>query len=236
MVIVGHLIYGTVLLIAGLVIKNFDVKLWLYPLGLGFGHLLIFFPGILEVVREHERKSVVVFFIAFQLLLFAQDIYVLKIYGDPIAFGGTGLKQQRLLDAFFYVYIACEGAGSFLLLSCIYWIQFFDPSKIEKATLLKSFMVLGLILGIAGSVLYSLAWDIYIQYIGCGLIGVASIVYGFGFLAGRFNWLKPPSNTIDIRPNVDNKRREKEPLMKRIVPIKVPQPAPAPDRYNRLSP
>jgi len=233
MVILGHLLYGSILMSASLLVTNFEAKLWMYPLGLGIGHLLIFFPGLLELIRDNNRKSVIIFFLGFQLILSAQDLYVLRLYGDPLGFGGSlasaeSEKRELMLTVFYYAYTACEGLGTSLLLSSIYWIQFFDPSHIEKATMLKSMMVFGLALGIAGSVLYSLAWELWIHYMGCGLIGTATLVYGFGFIAGRFNWLRPPR---ERRPVLVSNRRitkkiEREPLMKRIVPIRVPQKGP----------
>jgi len=234
-VLIGHLVYVGTLLCGSLYVSDISKKILLYAVGLGSGHFLIFFPGLLELIKEHDRKSVTFFFIGFQLLLVAQDMYPVRL--DAAKDNGAVAEEYRdnILMVFYIVYGICEGLGTLLVAGSVYWIQFFDPSKVEKAGLLKGLMVVGLFLGIIGSTLYSLTDVDWVHYSGTGIIGASTIVSSFAFIAGRWNWLKPEvKQNIDWSVKPKKVQVEKEPLLKRIKPVKIPRPGPVSPRNGAV--
>ena len=235
LVLVGHLLYVSTLFSGSLYVGDVSKKIVLYAVGFGIGHFLIFLPGLVELIKEHDRKSVVFFYIGFQLILLAQDMYPVKLEAETNQDGSSEYKDNMKMT-FFIVYGICEGVGAILLAGSVYWIQFFDPSQVEKAGLLKVLMATGLLLGIVGSTLYSLSDIECVHYTGTGIIGVSTIISTFAFIAGRWNWLRP-DDTKDDATLIYRPRRtdiEKEPLMKRIKAVKIPKPGPASPRNGSV--
>lgn len=234
-VLIGHLVYVGTLLCGSLYISDVSKKILFYGVGLGVGHFLIFLPGLIELIKEHDRKSVVFFYIGFQLLLVAQDMYPVHLDAAHDKSAIAKDYRERMMMVFYIVYGVCEGLGTLLIAGSVYWIQFFDPSKVEKAGLLKGLMVVGLFLGIIGSTLYSLSELEWVHHTGTGIIGTSTIISTFAFIAGRWNWLKP-----EIKENINwptkPKRAEvdKEPLLKRIKPVKIPKPGPVSPRHGTV--
>jgi hypothetical protein len=236
LVLIGHLIYVTTLFWGSLYVADVSKKILLYSVGLGCGHFLIFLPGLVELIKEHDRKSVVFFYIGFQLILLAQDMYPVKLQADSQD-GASSNYKENMEMTFFIVYGICEGLGAILLAGSVYWIQFFDPSQVDKAGLLKGLMAVGLLLGIVGSTLYSLSDSDWVHYTGTGIIGVSTIISTFAFIAGRWNWLRP-DDTKNGDPNLMIRPRrtdiEKEPLMRRIKAVKIPKPGPVSPRNGSV--
>ena len=236
-VLVGHLVYVATLLCGSLYISDISKKILFYGVGLGSGHFLIFLPGLIELIKEHDRKSVVFFYIGFQLLLVAQDMYPVHLDATNHTDKSPATKdyRERMMMVFYIVYGVCEGLGTVLIAGSVYWIQFFDPSKVEKAGLLKGLMVVGLFLGIIGSTLYSLSDLEWVHQTGTGIIGASTIVSSFAFIAGRWNWLKPEvKEKINWAPKPRRVEVDKEPLLKRIKPVKIPKPGPVSPRHEAV--
>ena len=236
-VLIGHLVYVSTLLCGSLYFTDISKKILFYAVGLGTGHFLIFIPGLLELIKEHDRKSVVFFFVGFQLLLIAQDMYPVRLDADSANPSSQSAKEYRdkIMTVFYVVYGVCEGLGTVLITGSIYWIQFFDPSNVEKAGLLKGMMVVGLFLGIIGSTLYCLGENEWVHHTGTVIIGISTIVSTFAFIAGRWNWLRsePSSDSLTIVQSKRHKQRsDKEPLLKRIKPVQIPKPGPVSPRHG----